>query len=196
MSLAFVDNLLRRCFDMEASDLHLKVDNHPLIRLHGELFPQPDQPVLTPEKTKEFAYAIMNERQQKRFETELEMDLAYELEGVARFRTNMMIQRGCVSIVMRLIPTRVKTMDELFLPPVCKYFCERPRGLVLVTGPTGSGKSTTLAAMINHINDNRIEHIMTVEDPIEFVHDCKNRSSTSANWAPTLIPSLMRSSSY
>lgn len=173
MSNEFVDNLLRRTFDMEGSDLHLKVDNHPLIRVFGDLHQQKDQPILTQEMTRDFAYSLMNERQQKKFEKDLEMDLAYEIPGLARFRTNVMVQRGAVGIVMRLIPTRVVTMEELMLPPVCKYYCERPRGLVLVTGPTGSGKSTTLAAMVNYINENRTEHIMTVEDPIEFVHECK-----------------------
>ncbi|MCX6346073.1 MAG: type IV pilus twitching motility protein PilT [Armatimonadetes bacterium] len=174
MSNEFVDNLLRRTYDLDGSDLHLKTDNHPLIRVYGDLHKQTDQPILTPEMTRKIAYNIMNEQQQKRFEANLEMDLAYEIKGLARFRTNMMMQRGHVGIVMRLIPSIVKTMEELFMPPVCKYFCERPRGMVLVTGPTGSGKSTTLAAMINYINTERSEHIMTVEDPIEFVHECKN----------------------
>lgn len=173
MNKDFIDGLLKRMYDMDGSDLHLKTDNYPLIRVHGDLMQQKDAPILTPEMTKELAYLLMTERQQKRYETELEMDLAYEIPGLARFRTNILVQRGNAGLVMRLIPTKVKTMEELFLPPVAKYFCERPRGLVLVTGPTGSGKSTTLAAMINHINTNRIEHIMTVEDPVEFVHESK-----------------------
>lgn len=173
MNIDFVDELLKLLISRDGSDLHIKADNHPLFRVYGDLAPDKNYPVLSPEDTKALAYSIMSERQQKRFEDELEMDLAYEIPGLSRFRTNVMQQRGLISVVMRAIPTNVKTMAELNLPPVCQYFAERPRGMVLVTGPTGSGKSTTLAAMIDYINSNRSEHIMTVEDPVEFVHQCK-----------------------
>ncbi|MCL5103038.1 MAG: type IV pilus twitching motility protein PilT [Armatimonadetes bacterium] len=174
MNIEYVNQLLELTCKMDGSDLHLKADNHPLIRVYGELEARKQFPVLTAEDTRAAAYAIMNEAQQKRFEKELEMDLAYEIPGLARFRTNIMQQRSVIGVVMRVIPSKVQTMDEINLPPVCRYFCERPRGMVLVTGPTGSGKSTTLAAMVDHINVNRVEHIMTVEDPVEFVHECKN----------------------
>ncbi|MHB9037718.1 MAG: type IV pilus twitching motility protein PilT [Armatimonadota bacterium] len=173
MNLEVVDELLRKLIALDGSDLHIKADNHPLFRIHGDLVPGKEYPILAEQDTRALAYSLMNEVRQRRFEDELEMDMAYEIPGLSRFRTNIMQQRSMVSVVMRAIPTKVKTMEELALPPVCRYFCERPRGMVLVTGPTGSGKSTTLAAMIDFINTNRSEHIMTVEDPIEFVHDCK-----------------------
>ncbi|MCE5198215.1 type IV pilus twitching motility protein PilT [bacterium] len=173
MNLQVLDDLLRILVTRDGSDLHVKAHNYPLIRVHGDLVPLKEYPVLTPEDTKALAYSVMNEKRQQQFEEELEMDLAYEIPELSRFRTNIMQQRGMISIVMRAIPTKVKTMDELGLPAVCRYFAERPRGMVLVTGPTGSGKSTTLAAMIDYINSTRSEHIMTVEDPVEFVHECK-----------------------
>lgn len=173
MNLEFIDGLLRILISKDGSDLHLKANNYPLLRVYGDLYPAKEYPVLTGEDTHALAYSLMNEVRRRRFEDELEMDLAYEIPGLSRFRTNVMQQRGNITVVMRAIPTKVKTMEELNLPPVCRYFAERPRGMVLVTGPTGSGKSTTLAAMIDYINSNRPEHIMTVEDPVEFVHECK-----------------------
>ncbi|MCE5324658.1 type IV pilus twitching motility protein PilT [bacterium] len=155
------------------SDLHIKARNHPLMRIHGDLIPQKQYPVLTPDDSRSLAYSVMNDVRRARFEEEMEMDLAYEIPNVSRYRTNIMQQRGMVSMVQRAIPTNIMSMQELNLPPVCQYFAERPRGMVLVTGPTGSGKSTTLAAMIDYINSSRSEHIMTVEDPVEFVHECK-----------------------
>jgi twitching motility protein PilT len=129
-----------------------------------------DFPVLTPENTRELMYSIMGDAHRRKYERDLEMDMAYELEGVARFRVNCFRQQGALGAVMRLIPIDIQSIDDLGLPPVLKEVAMRPRGLVLVTGPTGSGKSTTLAAMIDHINTYKRQHIMTIEDPIEFVH--------------------------
>ncbi|MCE5314232.1 MAG: type IV pilus twitching motility protein PilT [Armatimonadota bacterium] len=168
-----VDQLLHILIQKEGSDLHLKAKNFPLARVHGDMMPIEGYPRLTAENLHDLAYSLMDEKRQRRFEEGLEMDLAYEIPGLSRFRTNIMQQRGMISIVMRAIPTEIKSIDELGLPPVCRYFAERPRGMVLVTGPTGSGKSTTLAAMVDYINSSRSEHIMTVEDPVEFVHECK-----------------------
>jgi twitching motility protein PilT len=173
MNRDVVDELLTLLVNLNGSDLHIKAYNYPLMRIHGDLIPQKQYPILTPDDTHELAYSLMDETRRARFEEGLEMDLAYEIPSVSRYRTNIMQQRGMVSMVQRAIPTDIKSMQDLNLPPVCQYFAERPRGMVLVTGPTGSGKSTTLAAMIDYINSGRAEHIMTVEDPVEFVHECK-----------------------
>ena len=167
-----VDELLTTTVSMDGSDLHLKADSAPLVRVYGDLSPL-DMPPLTAEQVKDLAYSILAPHQIKRFEVEWELDAAYQIDGLARFRVNLFIQRGDVGIFFRVIPLRIQTMEELMLPPVCKYFSERPRGLVLVTGPAGSGKSTTQAAMIDHINNNFTLHIVTVEDPVEFVHQDK-----------------------
>lgn len=165
-----IDELLRLTVATDGSDLHLKAQSPPLLRKYGELNPM-DYPALTSDQIRELGYGIITPTQIERFEEDWELDSAYQIEGVARFRVNMFVQRGDIGIVFRVIPLRVQTMEELGLPPVCKYFAERPRGLVLVTGPAGSGKSTTQAAMIDYINKNDSVHIMTVEDPVEFVHD-------------------------
>jgi len=167
-----LNKLLRYTVKMEASDLILKADSPPILRIHGDLVRLKAEP-LTAEQAREIPYQILSEDQRRKFEDELELDLAYELEGVARFRVNLMVQRGKVTSCYRVIPFQVKTIDELGLPQITKKLCEYPRGLVLVTGPTGSGKSTTQAAMIDYINERKPLHIVTVEDPIEFVHQDK-----------------------
>ena len=143
------------------------------MRVHGKLT-RLDQPVLGPAETKQLAYSVLTDAQKKRFEETLELDFSFGLKGLARFRCNMFNQRGSVGAVYRLIPEEIKSFQELALPAVLATLADRPRGLVLVTGPTGSGKSTTLAAMIDKVNRERYEHILTIEDPIEFVHKHKN----------------------
>lgn len=173
MNRVTIDEMLRTTVERDGSDLHLKADSRPLIRIYGDLVPIQNIDPLTSEEVRDLAYSIMSDSQRQRFETDWELDLAYVIEGVARFRCNAFIQRGNVGIVLRVIPIKISTMEELMLPPVCKYFAERPRGLVLVTGPAGSGKSTTQAAMIDYINKNFSCHIVTVEDPTEFLHEDK-----------------------
>jgi len=162
-----LDDLLRDLCSREGSDLHLRYGEPPVFRVHGKLM-RTNYPVV--ERVEDYIYPILNDAQRARFEKIMELDLSYEIPGVARFRVNCFRQRGKMGAVLRAIPVKIKTIDELMLPPVTKEICMRPRGLVLVTGPTGSGKSTTLAAMVDHINRNRRCHIMTIEDPIEFVH--------------------------
>lgn len=164
----YIDELLTHLVSQEGSDLHLRVGEPPVFRVHGKLTRTPNPTIAS---TEDIIYPILNEERKKRFEKTMELDLSYEIEGVARFRVNCFRQRGHMGAVLRAIPVRIKTIDELTLPSITKDICLRPRGLVLVTGPTGSGKSTTLAAMVDHINRNRRCHIMTIEDPIEFVHD-------------------------
>ncbi|MCX8053963.1 MAG: type IV pilus twitching motility protein PilT [Armatimonadetes bacterium] len=161
---------MRDLCSREGSDLHLRVGEPPVFRVHGKLI-RTDYPVV--ERTEDYIYPILSEERRKRFEQNMELDLSYEIKGVARFRVNCFRQRGKMGAVLRLIPVKIKTIDELMIPPITKEICMRPRGLVLVTGPTGSGKSTTLAAMVDHINRNRRCHIITIEDPIEFVHEDK-----------------------
>lgn len=170
MTTKIIDELLTATVERDGSDLHLKANSHPLVRVYGELMPMEEYPVLSADEVRQIAYTVASEAQRERFEREWELDLAYVIEGLARFRCNMFVQRGKVGVVFRVIPIKISTMDELGLPPVCKYFAERPRGLVLVTGPAGSGKSTTQAAMIDHINKTVACHIVTVEDPVEFLH--------------------------
>lgn len=160
--------LLREMVATGSSDLHLKVGRPPLMRRQGELKPT-DHPPLTEEQVREMLYSMMSERQKQRFERDWEIDLAYHLVGEARFRVNGYFQRGRVAVAMRLIPEQVPTIDELQLPPVMKELALRKQGLILVTGPTGSGKSTSQAAMIEHINQNQYRHVVTIEDPIEYV---------------------------
>src|SRR5919201_2619338 len=168
MGLSLSD-LLKRMLEMNGSDLHITTNSPPQIRVHGHLVPL-DLPQMTPAETKQLAYSVMTDAQKKRFEESLELDFSFGLKGLARFRCNMFNQRGSVAAVYRLIPEKIRSFQELNLPPVLAALAERPRGLVLVTGPTGSGKSTTLAAMIDKINKERHDHILTIEDPIEFVH--------------------------
>jgi twitching motility protein PilT len=167
-----IHELLDHMLNADASDLHLKVGNQPLVRVHGEIKAL-DMPRLTPAETKQLIFSVLNPEQQKEYIDEWEVDLAYAYEDKARFRVNAFHQRGTMAAVFRVIPMRIRSMQELSLPPIIKEFCDRPRGLILVTGPTGSGKSTTLASMVDYINASRDEHIITIEDPVEFVHGNK-----------------------
>ena len=161
--------LLQTMVQMEGSDLHITTNTPPQVRVHGHLT-RLEGAALTPSDTKQLAYSVLTDAQKKRFEETFELDFSFGIKGLARFRVNMFNQRGAVGAVYRLIPERIRAFQELNLPPVLATLAERPRGLVLVTGPTGSGKSTTLAAMIDKINKERHDHILTIEDPIEFVH--------------------------
>jgi twitching motility protein PilT len=165
-----INDLLKIAVERKASDLHLKVGSHPIIRIDGELLPLGELKRLMQEDTIAMAFSIMNARQKQRFKEEFELDIAYSVPGLGRFRCNVFQQRGAVGLVLRVIPARIQSVRELMLPPVLERICEERRGLVLCTGTTGSGKSTTLAAMIDYINASRTEHIMTIEDPIEFLH--------------------------
>lgn len=165
-----LDDLLRLMLDRGGSDLHIAVGSPPGIRQRGELLPVENVRPMTPRDTMEMIFGVLSEEQRKRYENELELDFAYSIPGVSRFRANVFQQRNSMGAVFRVIPIDVPTIDDLGLPKVCTYLAERPRGLVLVTGPTGSGKSTTLAAMIDHVNSNQPLHIITLEDPIEFMH--------------------------
>jgi len=167
-----IDDLLRMVVQRDASDLHLRAGEPPILRIHGDL-KRTDLPRLTAEDVKNLLYAILNKERRQRFERDKELDLSYEVPGLARFRVNMFWQQRCVGAALRLIPFRIRTIDELLMPPAVKDLCMRPRGLLLVTGPTGSGKSTSLAAMIDHINTHKRCHIMTIEDPIEYMHHDK-----------------------
>jgi twitching motility protein PilT len=170
--MATLPELLKTLVDNNGSDLHITTNTPPQIRIHGKLQPL-DLPPLGPADTKALAYSVLTDAQKKRFEESLELDFSFGIRGVARFRCNVFNQRGAVAAVYRVIPEDIKGFHDLGLPPVIATLAERPRGLVLVTGPTGSGKSTTLAAMIDKINGERREHILTIEDPIEFVHQHK-----------------------
>ncbi len=165
-----IKDLLKIAIEKSASDLHLKVGNHPIIRVDGRLMPLTNLRRLTPEDTVRMANEIMNEYQKKKLQEQFDVDLAYSVPGFGRFRGNVFYQRGSIGIVMRIIPLKVRTIRELLLPIVLEKISLEKRGLVLVTGTTGSGKSTTLAAMIDYINTHRTEHIITIEDPIEFIH--------------------------
>jgi twitching motility protein PilT len=165
-----VNDLLKIAVERKASDLHLKVGSHPVLRIDGSLTPLPELKRLMQEDTIAMAFSMMNARQKQRFKDEFEIDIAYSVPGLGRFRCNIFQQRGTVGLVLRVIPGRILTIRELTLPPVLERVCEEQRGLVLCTGTTGSGKSTTLAAMIDQINTQRSEHIVTIEDPVEFLH--------------------------
>jgi twitching motility protein PilT len=165
-----INDLLKIAVDRKASDLHLKVGSHPVIRVDGDLLPLPELKRLMQEDTIAMAFSIMNARQKQRFKEELEIDIAYQVPGLGRFRCNVFQQRGAVGLVLRVIPARIQSVRELMLPPVLERICEERRGMILCTGTTGSGKSTSLAAMIDYINASRTEHIITIEDPIEFLH--------------------------
>ena len=167
-----LDELLREMVATESSDLHLKVGRPPLLRQRGELQPTERSP-LTEEQVRGMLYGTMTEKQQRVFEQEWEVDLAYHLVGEARFRVNGYFQRGHVNMALRLIPEQVPSVDELQLPPIMKELAQRKQGLILVTGPTGAGKSTSQAAMIEHINQTQHRHVVTIEDPIEFVFEDK-----------------------
>ncbi len=161
--------LLKTTVDMEGSDLHITTATPPQVRINGKLqrLPMPD---LTAADTKQLVYSVLTDAQKKRFEETLELDFSFGVRGLARFRCNVFNQRGAVAGVYRLIPEQIPSLDKLGLPPVIVKLAEKPRGLILVTGPTGSGKSTTLAAMLDKINRERHDHILTIEDPIEYIH--------------------------
>src|SRR5213083_2660826 len=167
-----LSELLKKMIEMGGSDLHITTNSAPRIRVHGKLRPL-DMPPLTAADTKSLAYSVLTDAQKHRFEENLELDFSFGLKNLARFRGNCFNQRGAVGAVFRTIPWDIKGFDALGLPVVVKTLCDKPRGLVLVTGPTGSGKSTTLAAMLDKVNNEREEHMITIEDPIEFLHNHK-----------------------
>ena len=170
---ATMHDLLTIMIERGASDLHITTGTPPQIRLHGKLTPLTQFERLTPQDTQRLAYSVLNEGQKQKFEEDNELDLSFGIQGLARFRCNVYRQRGAVASAIRVIPIKIRTFDELGLPTIVEQLADRPKGLILVTGPTGSGKSTTLAAMVDKINNERTEHIMTIEDPIEFVHNHK-----------------------
>ena len=168
-----VTELLKLTVGKQASDLHLRVPSPPVLRIDGALAPQEDLPPVTVEDVEMIFEHITTPEQRSTFLNELELDFAYSVPGLARFRVSVMKQRGTISIAFRVVPFRVLTIDELGLPQICKDLILKPRGLVLVTGPTGSGKSTTMAAMINYLNENDSRNVITIEDPIEYLHNNK-----------------------
>jgi len=165
-----IDELLERMVEANASDLHVTTGTPPAVRVRGEMERLEGYDALTPEETQQLLYRILSSEQQKHFELNRQLDFSYSIPGLARFRVNVYFQRESIGAAFRLIPTELKTLEELGIPDSLHVLAEKPRGLVLVTGPTGSGKSTTLAALIDEINRNRSEHILTIEDPIEFLH--------------------------
>jgi len=169
-----LSELLHKLTELGGSDLHITTGTAPLVRVHGEIHPLDGYRQLSSSETKQLAYSVLTDAQKHRFEENLELDFSFGVKGLSRFRANIFNQRGAVGAVFRAIPYEIKSFDDLGLAPVVKDLCAKPRGLVLVTGPTGSGKSTTLAAMIDKINKERHEHILTIEDPIEFLHNHKN----------------------
>ena len=170
---ATMHDLLTIMIERGASDLHITTGTPPQIRLHGKLTPLTQFERLTPQDTQRLAYSVLNEGQKQKYEEDNELDLSFGIQGLARFRCNVYRQRGAVAAAIRVIPIKIRSFDELGLPAIVEQLADRPKGLILVTGPTGSGKSTTLAAMVDKINNERTEHIMTIEDPIEFVHHHK-----------------------
>jgi twitching motility protein PilT len=164
--------LLKTLVDLDGSDLHIATSTPPQVRVHGHLN-RLQLPEMTPAETKSLVYSVLTDTQKKRFEESLELDFSFGIKGLARFRCNVFNQRGAVGAVYRLIPEKIRSFGDLGLPAVLANLADRPRGLVLVTGPTGSGKSTTLAAMIDKINTERRDHILTIEDPIEYIHQHK-----------------------
>jgi twitching motility protein PilT len=174
MTTLSVRGLLEEMIERVASDLHLTAGDRPKLRVDGDLVNANVDHVLTPKDTLQLTYSILTESQKKRFEQEDELDFSFGIQNLARFRGNAYRQRGCVALAIRLIPFNIMTFEQLGLPPILRKLSERPRGLVLVTGPTGSGKSTTLAAMVDHINKLRKGHIITIEEPIEFIHRHQN----------------------
>src|SRR5512133_2722211 len=169
-TLYSIDDLLEQMVTRNASDLHVAVGAHPVVRVRGKLEPLQEIPPLTGDMTQQLLYRVLSTEQQKHLELDRQIDFAHSIPGLARFRVNVYWQRGSLGAAFRLIPTEIKTLEELGIPNALHELTDRPRGLVLVTGPTGSGKSTTLAALIDEINRKRAEHILTIEDPIEFVH--------------------------
>ncbi|HXE74139.1 MAG TPA: type IV pilus twitching motility protein PilT [Candidatus Xenobia bacterium] len=173
MATLSLTELLKKMLETGGSDLHITTNSPPRIRVDGKLRPVEGLEPLTAPETKQLAYSVLTDAQKHRFEENWELDFSFGIRGLARFRANVFMQRGAVGAVYRTIPWQIKNFEELGLPPVVKTLCEKPRGLILVTGPTGSGKSTTLAAMLDKINSERPEHMITVEDPIEFIHSHK-----------------------
>src|SRR5919204_184849 len=169
-TLLSIDALLERMVALNASDLHITVGSAPVVRVNGTLEPLEGTEPLTPEVTHQLLYRILSTEQQKNLEVDRQIDMAHSIPGVARFRVNVYFQREPVGAAFRLIPAEIKTLEELGIPSSLHGLTDKPRGLVLVTGPTGSGKSTTLAALIDEVNRKRQEHILTIEDPVEFVH--------------------------
>ncbi len=167
-------DLLRKMTELGGSDLHLSTNSPPQVRVHGHLSPLPGFSALNPSDTKRLAYSVLTDAQKHRFEENLELDFSFGLKGMSRFRANLFNQKGAVGAVFRAIPYEIKSFEALGLPPIVQDLCKKPRGLILVTGPTGSGKSTTLASMVDKINIDRHDHILTIEDPIEFLHNHKN----------------------
>lgn len=167
-----LDELLEICLERNASDLHIAVGIPPIIRMDGQLIPTPYESC-TALDTQQMMYAILTDEQIQKFENTWELDFSYSLQKKARFRVNIFRDKGSIAAALRLIPTRIPTLQELGMPPIIEKLTHTKRGLILVTGPTGSGKSTTLASMINHVNLNRSEHIITIEDPIEYLHSHK-----------------------
>ncbi|MEA2376557.1 MAG: twitching motility protein PilT [Thermoleophilaceae bacterium] len=166
-----IDAALMKVIEVDGSDLHLKVPSRPIIRRHGKLIPIPDTEGLRPDDTERTLFHMLTDEDKlESFRVEREVDFSYSIPGVARFRVNAFVQRGSVSLVCRAIPFQIKTSEELLLPPVIPEIADEERGLILMTGTTGSGKSTTLAAMIDHINSKYAKHIVTIEDPVEFLH--------------------------
>ncbi len=165
--------LLKKMTDLGGSDLHITTKSPPQVRVHGHLSPLEGYDPFTPDETKRLAYSVLTDQQKHRFEENLELDFSFGLKGMSRFRANLFNQKGAVGAVFRAIPYEILGFEKLGLPSVVKELCNRPRGLILVTGPTGSGKSTTLASMVDKINIDRREHILTIEDPIEFLHEHK-----------------------
>ena len=168
-----LQQLLKAMFDKGASDLHLSIGSAPMLRIDGDLVPLRVNP-LSAVETKQLCYSILTDTQKMKFEEEQELDLSFGVKNLCRFRANVFMQKGAVGAVFRTIPFKIRSFDELGLPPVIEELCNKPRGLILVTGPTGSGKSTTLASMIDKINAESHDHIVTIEDPIEFLHPHKN----------------------
>ncbi|MDQ7850335.1 MAG: PilT/PilU family type 4a pilus ATPase, partial [Armatimonadota bacterium] len=168
-----IDDLLREVVENQGSDLHLTAGIKPTMRVWGKLQPMEQYEVLTPEDTFQLGYSMLNTFQKQKFEKFWELDLSYGVPGLGRFRVNIYRQRGAVGIAARVIPMSIPTVEQLNLPPILKELTRKPRGLVLVTGPTGHGKSTTLASMIDFINSERSVHIVTIEDPIEYLHTHK-----------------------
>ena len=172
--MATLPELLKTLVERDGSDLHIATNTPPQIRVHGHLQRLEDMEDLQPADTKQLVYSVLTDAQKKRFEETNELDFSFGIRGLARFRCNVFTQRGAVGAVYRLIPEKIRSLQDLNLPPVLGTLAERPRGLVLITGPTGSGKSTTLAAILDKINTERHEHILTIEDPIEYIHQHKS----------------------
>ncbi len=167
-----LNSMLKTMVEQGASDLHLTTNSPPMIRIDGALRPL-NAPALSPSDTKQISYSILTDKQKQRLEENLELDFSFGIKGLSRFRANVFHQRGAIAAAFRQIPYEIRGIRELGLPPVVESLCKKPRGLVLVTGPTGSGKSTTLAAMLDRVNQDRTDHIVTIEDPVEYLHSHK-----------------------